>query len=83
MSPTLFEQCQALFYVPFQLEYKDGGDKANELTSLPNDVIIWSEKGISRLAWSHQFFFKTLVDGLAWVWTHDLPLSRLAVLQLS
>ena len=38
--PTLFKQCQALFYVPFQLEYKDEGDKANSLMSLPNDVII-------------------------------------------
>ena len=58
MSPTLFKQCQALFYVPFQLEYKDEGDKANSLMSLSNDVIIWSEKGISRLAWSHQFFLR-------------------------
>ena len=40
MSPTLFRHCQALFYVPFQLEYKDEGDKANGLMSLPNDVII-------------------------------------------
>ena len=38
MSPTLFEQCQASFYVPFQLEYKDEGH--NGLMSLPNDVII-------------------------------------------
>ena len=55
-SPTLFEQCQRFFYVPLQLKYKDEGDKANGLTSPPNDAIIWTEKGVSQLAWSHQLF---------------------------
>ena len=32
------------------------GDKANGLTSLPNDATIWTEK--AQLAWSHQFFLK-------------------------
>ena len=44
-----------------------------------------------HLKWERDFtasmispvFFKTLVDGLAGVWTHNLPLSRPAVLQLS
>ena len=54
--PTLSEQCHGFFYVPFQLKYKDEGDKANGLTSPPNDAIIWTEKGFSQLAWSHQFF---------------------------
>ena len=44
-SPTLFEQCHGFFYVRFQLKYKDEGDKANGLTSPPNDAIIWTEKG--------------------------------------
>ena len=63
-SPTLFEQCHRSFYVPFQhsLKYKYEGDKANSLTSPPNDTIIWTEKGVLQLAWSHQFL-KTLVDG--------------------
>ena len=58
MSPTLFEQCHRSFYVPFQhlLKYKYEGDKANSLTSPPNDTIIWTEKGVLQLAWSYQFF---------------------------
>ena len=57
-SPTLFEQCHRSFYVPFQhsLKYKYEGDKANSLTSPPNDTIIWTEKGVLQLAWSYQFF---------------------------
>ena len=51
------------------------------LTSPPNNAIIWTEKG-SQQAWSHQFL-KTLVDGPAGVSTHDLPLSRPALFQLS
>ena len=47
-SPTLFEQFHRFFYAPLQLRYKDKGDKADE--------IIWTEKGDSQLAWSHQFF---------------------------
>ena len=54
-SPTLFEQCHRSFYVPFQLKYKYEGDKANGLTSRHNDTIIWTEKGVLQLAWSHQF----------------------------
>ena len=49
-SPSLFEQCHGFFYVPFQLKYKDEGDKANGLTLSPNDAIIWTEKGVSQLA---------------------------------
>ena len=62
-SPTLFEQCHRSFYVPFQhsLKYKYEGDKANSLTSPPNDTIIWTEKGVLQLAWSHQF-----VKDLGW-----------------
>ena len=45
-SPILFEQCHGSFYVPFQLEYKDEGDKANGLTPPPNDTIIWTEKEV-------------------------------------
>ena len=56
LPPTLFEQCHGFFYVPFQLQYKDEGDKANGLTTPPNDAIIWTEKGVSMLAWSHQYF---------------------------
>ena len=56
LPPTLFEQCNGFFYVPFQLQYKDEGDKANGLTTPPNDAIIWTEKGVSMLAWSHQYF---------------------------
>ena len=41
-SPTLFEQCLEFFYVPFQLEYKDEGDKAKGLKLPPNDAIIWT-----------------------------------------
>ena len=52
-SPTLFEQCHGFFYVSFQLNYKDEGDKANGLMSLPIDAIIWTE-----LAWSHHFFLR-------------------------
>ena len=37
---TLFEQCHRFLYVPFQLKYKDEGDKANGLTSPPNYAII-------------------------------------------
>ena len=55
-SPTLFEQCHGFFHFPFQLKCKDEGDKANGLTSPPNDALIWTEKGVSQLAWSHQFF---------------------------
>ena len=57
-SPTLFEQCHRSFYVPFQhsLKYKYEGDKANSLTSPPNNTIIWTEKGVLQLAWSYQFF---------------------------
>ena len=49
---------QVKFYVPFQhsLKYKYEGDKANSLTSPPNDTIIWTEKGVLQLAWSYQFF---------------------------
>ena len=83
MSPTLFERCHGFFYVPFQMKYKDEGNKANGLTSPPNDAIIWTKKGVSQLAWSHQFFLKTLVDGPAAVWAHDFPLSRPALFQLS
>ena len=39
-----------------QLKYKGEGDKAKGLTSPPNDTIIWTEKGVSQLGWSHQFF---------------------------
>ena len=77
-SPTLFEQCHGFFYVPFQLKYKDEGDKANGLTSPPNDAIIWTEKGVSHDLTS---YVKTLADGPAGVWTHDLPLSRPALVQ--
>ena len=56
-SPTLFQLCHRFFYIPLQLKCKDEGDKANGVTSPPNDVIIWTEKGDSQLAWSHQFFF--------------------------
>ena len=55
-SPTLFEQCHGFFYVPLQLKYKDEGDKANGLKPPPNDAIIWTEKGVSQLVWSHQLF---------------------------
>ena len=81
-SPTLFKHCYGFFYDPFQLKYKDEGDKANGLTSPPNDAIIWTEKGFHS---EHDLtsFLKTLVDGPAGVWTHDLPLSRPALLQLS
>ena len=41
---------------PFQLKYKDEGDKANGVTSTPDDAIIWTEKRDSQLAWCHQFF---------------------------
>ena len=37
-----------LFQVPFQLKYKDEGNKANGLTSSSNDSIIWTEKGVLR-----------------------------------
>ena len=36
-SPTLFEQQCGFFYVPFQLIRKYEGEKANGLTSPPND----------------------------------------------
>ena len=67
----IFEQCHGILYVPFQLMCKDEGDKANGLTSPPNDAIIWSENEVSVTTsiWSHQF--KTLVDCPAGVWTHQ------------
>ena len=55
-SPTRFEQCHWFCYVPFQLKYKDEEGKANGLSSPPNDAIIWTEKGVSQLAWPHQCF---------------------------
>ena len=39
-SPTLYEEQCGFFYVPFQLIRKYEGDKANGLTSPPNDAII-------------------------------------------
>ena len=81
-SPTLFEQCHGFFYVSLQLKYKDEGDKTNGLASTHNDAIIWTERGDSQLAWPHQFF-KDLGWWFGRVWTHDLPLSRPALFQLS
>ena len=52
LRPLPFRTMSRVLYVPFQLKYKDG-DKANGLTSPPNDAIICTEKGISQLAWSH------------------------------
>ena len=54
--PYSFRTMQRVLYVPFQLKYKDEGDKASGLTSPPNDAIIRNEKEVSQLAWSHQFF---------------------------
>ena len=39
-SPTLFEQQCGFFYIPFQSIRRYEGDKANGLTSPPNDAII-------------------------------------------
>ena len=44
--PYSFRTMHGFFHVPFQLEYKDEGDKANGLTPPPNDTIIWTEKGV-------------------------------------
>ena len=76
LRPLLFfKQCHGFFYAPFQLKYKDKGDKANDLASPLNDAIIGSEKGVSQLAWSHQFF-----KDLGWWsgrgWTHDPPRAQ-------
>ena len=41
--PFSFRTMSRVLYVPFQLKYKDEGDKANGLTSPPNDLglMVW------------------------------------------
>ena len=52
--------------------YKDGGDKATDSTSPPNDASSELRKGFHS---SHDLtsFLKTLVDGPAGVWTARPP----------
>ena len=59
---------------------KDEGDKANGLLLPPNDMTIWTGKGFLNHSW-HDLtsVLKTLVSGLAGVWTQSLPHSRQAV----
>ena len=65
------------FNIPFQLMCKDEGDKANGLLLLPNDMT-WSEleKGLNHSWHDLTSVLKTLVRGLAGVWTQSLPHSR-------
>ena len=60
---------------------KDERDKTNGLTSPPNDAIIWTEIRLITASMILPVFLKTLVCGPAGVWTHDLPLSKPALIQ--
>ena len=55
---------------------KDEGDKANGLLLLPNDMTIWTGKGFNHSWHDLTSVLKTLVRGLAGVWTQSLPHSR-------
>ena len=68
---------------PLPNEVQGWRKQGQRLNVTANDAIIWTKKGVSQLAWSHQFFLKTLVDGPAAVWAHDFPLSRPALFRLS
>ena len=77
ISPTFLKQCHRVFYVTFQLMWKDEGDKANSsIMSPPDDAIIWTENEFKlQLIWSHQFF-ETLVGVF-----NSLALNRPALSQ--
>ena len=52
--PALFEHSGS-FTSPSNRSTRMKETRANGLMSPPNDAIIWSEKGVSQLSWSHQF----------------------------
>ena len=66
----------------FPTDVKDGGVKANSLTSPPNDAIICTEKGILVTVSMISRYLKTLVNSPAGVWTDGLPRSSPARVQL-